>query len=165
MKAFALMLLFAGCLLLGREKASRCGDRLRLLTQLSAFVRTVRDSIAYAALSPDEILRRAAGRQDLRGASFLEKLSPEEVAREGFSSPWHRTVASLPLKEEERELLLSWGESLGKSDRDSQLLNCDNALRRLTEWKQTASEETEKQRRMWLSLGVIGGAFAVVMAV
>lgn len=165
MKTVVLVMIFAGCLMLGRIKACRCGERTRLLTDLCAFLRLARDSIAYACLSPDEILRSAARRQDLKQAAFLQTIDPSAVASEGFSRPWSETLSPLPLKEEERGLLLSWGETLGKSDRESQLLSCDGVLCRLTELKNDALRDTEKQSRMWLSLGAIGGAFAVVMLI
>lgn len=140
-------------------------DRARLLSALCTFIRTARESIAYLSMPPDRIIASATKRQDLKNAQFVQDLSRQNIADEGFYAPWSRAISVMPLKKEEAELLLSWGETLGKSDRENQLFACDIALNGLVQMKEVAEKETAKQGRMWMSLGAIGGAFAVILLI
>ncbi len=160
-----MIIVMAGMLFLGRIKASWYEERVRLLASMCTFVRMARESIAYLSLPPDGIVAAASGRQDMKNVAFLRELAASDIASEGFLTPWSKALSSLPLNEDERALLLSWGAVLGKSDRDSQIFSCDGALCALEKFKNDAAAEASKQGRMWTSLGAIGGVFAVIMLV
>ena len=107
----------------------------------------------------------ARGRKDLAETPFLVSLSSEPIPPTGFADAFRRSIEPLPLHDAERDVLLAWSETLGKSDRESQLFACDEALCRLNELQKEAEEEAGKQARMWTSLGAVGGAFAVILLI
>ncbi len=163
MKGVLLAVLFAGCVLFGKTKAEACKERPQTLQHLCAFVGLCRDGIVYACLSPGELVQQAARRSDLKEVAFIKKMDGLLREERTFFEAWQETLSPLPLCDEERGILLTWGETLGKSDRDSQRLSCEGVMERLMEKKNRAFGETEKQCRMWLSLGAVAGAFAVVL--
>ena len=104
-----MIIVMAGMLFLGRIKASWYEERVRLLASMCTFVRMARESIAYLSLPPDGIVAAASGRQDMKNVAFLRELAASDIASEGFLTPWSKALSSLPLNEDERALLLSWG--------------------------------------------------------
>ena len=125
----------------------------------------MREGILYRSLPPDELIRTALSRRDLKDAPFLAPLRETDFSSEDFGAAFHGSLAPLPLSDEERGVLSDFSETLGKSDRESQLFACDEALCRLNELCKKASEEAKKQSRMWTSLGALGGAFAVILLI
>ena len=165
MKPVALIFVMTGFLMLGRSKGNACSERARLLSALCTFLRTAREGILYRSLPPDEIVLTALRRKDLSKTPFLVSLSGEPITPNGFAAAFRKSLEPLPLRDTERDVLAAWGETLGKSDRESQIFACDEALCRLNELTRQAEEEAQKQSRMWTSLGAVGGALAVILLI
>ena len=64
---------------------------------------------------------------------------------------------------DERDVLLSFGERLGKSDREDQIVNCKSALAKLEFVIRSAREEQEKKSKFYITLGTLVGAATAMM--
>lgn len=119
----------------------------------------------YRLLPPDEIVRMAAERKDLKDTPFIVSLRKTDFSAGEFSASFQKACEPLSLNENERAVLLSWSETFGKSDRASQLFSCDETLCRLKSFYDEAKEEANKKGRLYLSLGVLGGVFVAVLLI
>ena len=97
----------------------------------------------------------------LRTASPIMKNAPEE----GFFEAWRDTFSSksLPIRESDRDLLLSFGASLGASDLAGQRALCEETRARLRRALGDAREEKKRFSRLGAVLPAFAGAAVIIL--
>lgn len=93
-----------------------------------------------------EFLRAAAGRLD--GDGDCHAAWQYGIAQYGRAAG---------LTSADRELLLHFGEELGRTDVEGQVENCQNCAAQLAQRLDTARQEAAAKHRLYLTLGVTGG--------
>jgi stage III sporulation protein AB len=165
--AGALLLVGAGTML-GWMHAGRLADRPAQIRRLVRMLGQLETEIAYGYTPLPEALARI-GRQpgDPLADLFHEaadRLAKEEAAvtetwRLALESVWGRTA----LKNGEKEIMLTLGNTLGASDREDQIRHLRLAAKQLETLEPEAAEEQRKYEKMWKSLGLLGGALVAVI--
>jgi len=75
------------------------------------------------------------------------------------------SAAALPLDHEDLDLLMDFGEMLGKSDREMQQAVLNMEKEKLSAMEQKAKEAAETTGRLYRNLGALLGAAAVILLI
>lgn len=154
--------------LLGVYASAGLSRRVSGLELAQRLIARVASQIRYTAAPAGEILLDAAAREEFRTLSFLQRL--QKLMGEGVELPsaWRQAVndgrAESRFTPADAELLLSFGDVLGKTDVEGQLENCRLFTGLLQEHLASARQQAAAKNRLYITLGVAGGmALALVL--
>jgi stage III sporulation protein AB len=153
---------------LGHLLARPYRRRPRELAALQVALHRLATEVRYAVPLPQAL--RAAGsgacppvRRLFEGAA--EQLGSPRGAT--AAEAWEQALAAAdPLSAwlpADRQILLDLGHVLGASGRAEQRRHLEHSLERLAAAEAEARAEAERQARMWVYLGVLGGAALVIL--
>lgn len=152
----------AGSGWLGLCAVGRLRRRERTLECLRLALGWLADELAFRLTPLPDLLGRLAREQAGPVGLFLQDvLAGLERDREGgLRQSWRQAmVRQLSfLKEEERQVLLEVGQTLGRFDAQAQAQALNRALRRLDAILAKAGEETGRLSRVYTALGLSAGA-------
>ncbi len=124
-------------------------------------------SFRYSGLDVFEACGRLASESSLSSLGFLSKLAEADYSDIiPFGERWKKSVSDWKecrLDNEERELLLSVGDFLGKTDLDGQIMSLEALRERFRERIAHLVPETEKRVKLCTSLSVLFGAAVLLM--
>ncbi|MDK2798707.1 MAG: stage sporulation protein [Clostridiales bacterium] len=96
-------------------------------------------------------------------SAYLLKQRTGITAQEAWSISVHQTREEMHLEKEDREILISFGNSLGCSDREQQLKNIHLACSKLALEEKKAEKLREKNEKLYKNLGVLGGILVALI--
>jgi stage III sporulation protein AB len=94
-----------------------------------------------------------------------EKLKSGEDIPSAWKSAANEAAGLLSLDSADMDILLRFGEALGRTDAEGQQANCSRCRESLKARLKDADDERVRRGRLYSSLGVLAGAFAVVMLI
>lgn len=168
------LLLFLICSLMGYRVAYRMAQRSRQLELIGRILHGIRTEIRYGNTALPEIfqgygrqLSSSGGSRDQVGGLWLEYLGQSLFCGISLEEAWPQSLKTCfgngILKKEDLELLEPLGFCLGHTDKDSQLEILMHYGVLVEEQQQKAKAEGDSQGRLSKSLGVLGGAFLLVL--
>lgn len=114
-----------------------------------------------------EACGRLASEDSLSSLGFLSSFAKAEYSDMiPFGERWKKAVSDWKecrLDNEEKELLLSVGDFLGKTDLDGQVMSLEGLRERFREKISQLVPETEKRVKLCTSLSVLCGAAILLM--
>lgn len=142
-----------------RQSRDYCRKIVSMLSDISVMIR-------HRALDVYEIVSELRYSGVYENVQFLYKLPEQYKTGENFHELW-RTVLSddLSLNDEERAILLNFGNSFGTSDIEGQLMNISAALEHFKVLELKRSEEYTRKGKMYRSIGLLFGMMAGIMIV
>ncbi len=163
-----LILKLCGCLAValsglavGLMKSKALYSRLDTLKRFDVFFSTLATILRYNA---DEI--RASTAAAAR-ASGLEFMSAEQNREIPFDTSWEQAVGNLPktyaLDNSDKELLISFGTKLGKTDVEGQLSHIELYRAMWQKRLSLAGEAAAQKSRLYKTLGLFGGVSAALL--
>ena len=151
-----IMIIFAGTML-GFLKSMSLKKRQESLGKILYSLRIMENEISYARCSMGDIFAKIT---KLGGICVdMEKGSAGAGLIASAESP------GLCLEKEEMEVITRFCENLGACDSVSQLKNIKNTVKSLEILEDTARLRYDKYGRMYRSIGVLAGAFAVIVLI
>ena len=142
-----------------RQRTAALEELLRWIRQLAAVMR-------YTAAPLGELLADSSLREGYPALPFLAALA-QQADGGSFSEIWRRSIDSeqgLAFTEEDRALLLRFGDQLGQTDIEGQLAHCALYVELLEERLAEAREAQRTKGHMYATLGVSGGlALAILL--
>lgn len=140
-------------------------QQLRLLSQA---IRLLESEIEYTVTPLPQALERVGNRTDSPiSMLFLEaarRLKAGDVSVESaFSDAIDSVRFELALKQADLEVLRDFGQTLGTSDRTTQVQQIQVLLTQLDRLLADARESQQKNERLWQYLGVISGLMIVIL--
>lgn len=124
-------------------------------------------SFRFSGLDVFEACGRLAAEGSLSSLDFLSVLAKAEYSDSiPFGERWKSAVSDwndCRLDNEEKELLLSVGDFLGKTDLDGQIMSLEGLRERFRERIAQLVPETEKRVKLCTSLSVLCGAAVLLM--
>ena len=165
--AGALLLVAAGALL-GWMHAGRLAERPAQIRRLVRLLSQLETDIAYGLTPLPEAFGRI-GRQATEPLASLFRTAAVRLERDGMAAPeaWRAALDSVweltAMKNAEKEIMLSLGNTLGATDRDDQVRHLRLAVKQLESLEPEAVEEQRRYEKMWKSLGLLGGALVAVI--
>ena len=145
-------MLSAAVVLAGVLAARRQKMRLRQLSQCVELIRFIAVEIRYGCAPVSDMLFGAAHNEAFGALEFLPKVETDAAC--DFAAAWRQAVeaaASLALKREEKAILLRFGESLGTTDSQTQLLLCERFAAQMK--KQLDEADARRAESLRLTLG------------
>lgn len=166
MKNILIILIMAICSLLGGYFSDRLRRKCRFLKDTAYMLEEFRLMIEFESAEVGEMIERLGNNKRLTELSFLIKISEEMYIGSDIGSIWEKAVEGQQygfLSNDEKEFIKDIGRKLGKSDVSGQL----NALKyeklELEKMIRSADEDNCRKSKLYRSLGVLCGAFIVIM--
>lgn len=137
------------------------GNFRKRLVQLRAAENMISQLILYFRCSGFDVYEaceKMAADDAFSSLDFLGNVKPADDER--FSEIWKKAISaqkSCMLDDEEKELIMSVGDFLGKTDLEGQLMSLGGIRDRLRECIEKAVPETEKKVKLYSSLSVLCG--------
>jgi stage III sporulation protein AB len=163
----AVFILFAATMF-GFAQASQYARRPRQIRQLIQALQRLETEMVYGYTPLSEALGRIAGQMpDPLAALFRDAASRMERAGSSARQSWQDAVRahwpSTAMRGNEQQILCQLGFTLGITDREDQVKHLRMAASLLQAEETTAWDEQKRYEKMWRSLGVLAGAFIVIL--
>ena len=169
LKLLGAVLVIAGAGWCGLVAVGRLRRRVRTLEELRAGLVWLEEELTFR-LSPlpgllERLGRERPGAVGLFFQDVLEGLrrDPEEGLRQSWRQAMVRRLDSL--KEEERQVLIEVGQTLGRFDAKTQGQTLTQAARRLDRIRTRAEEDVRRLGRVYTALSLAAGAAVVLVLV
>ena len=131
-------------------------DRVTLWKQSLLFLRRWETVLRYQAIPLHELGKVFSNPST--NPEYLNQCIANLDKGLAFPEAWEMAVRSLRLDEREKQVLMGFGEGLGRSDIEGQLAHCRMYLSLWQEHYAEAKEDLEKKGKLFLLLGFSGGA-------
>lgn len=155
--------------LFGFRMANRYAERSKQLRLFITALKILETEILYAATPLSEAASNIGERIQGPVGTFFAELGHKLREGQGVTAGeiWRETLAAhhmtLRLKEGDRDVLHSFGRTLGISDRQDQIKHIQLAVAHLGTEEQGAREEQSKNEKMWRYLGALMGLTLVIL--
>lgn len=168
MKVFGAVLIFTAAIWLGKELAKNLSDRPKQLRLLRTALQTLEAEITYGYTplheSADNLSRRIQEPISELFSLFSSRLVASEIDartawQESLDDIWPKTA----LKEPEYEVLLAFGETVGRHDRQTEQKHILLALTHLKQQEEEARDKQKKYEGMMKSLCILGGLLIILL--
>ncbi len=163
MKYVFILILFCGCTFMGYVFSRKYQKRKRffaslisLADKLSIEINFSRERLKVLVLNFDETTRKNLLGIDQKFVDFLDKKC--ELTSEIFKG-------IDILKQEEKDLILLFFKTLGRSDVENQTKEISSFVARFSEIKAICDQEQKKYGSLSLKLGIVAGLFLVIILI
>ena len=171
LKIIGIILVIGGSCVIGFTLSSTYSKRPVQLKILQSLIQMLRNEIRFMSSIITDAFERIGRSIDNPVASFftnaLEYLNNEESIN--IAQAWERAIyenmGKTALNKEDAEILISFGKMLGNSDIQGQLKNIEYTLQQLNLQQLKAEEAMKKYETMYKTLGILGGALAVILLI
>ena len=163
------MLVIGSATVIGYIMASKYAKRPEELRTLQAALQMLESEIAFSMSTlPQAFDRISHSFEHAVGKlfSYTSSLIKERTgitAKEAWIKALNACTPILHLEKQDREILMAFGNALGRLDKDSQIKNIHLACTKLSLEEKKAEELKYKYVRMYKSLGVLGGILIVLL--
>ena len=159
MKYIGLFLIFVCCTAGGMAMAGGVSRSLSLCEGMLAFVRHIRGRVSYYKAPVSEICT------SFQNEAFRRAGLDERIAQCGFPKALELERGALSLEEDAYEALRSFAGRLGSLSYDEQIADCDYIGEVLEAAIEIKRESIPAKRQIYSSMGVLGGAMAVLILI
>ncbi|MEK3890773.1 stage III sporulation protein SpoIIIAB [Bacillus sp. FSL K6-3431] len=155
---------------IGFEFSKRLSDRTKQLRLFRNSLQTLEAEIMYGHAPLEEAARRIASQLpkpvSLHYRLFADKLT---LAGATVMSAWEESLKETwqltALQRSEFEILLQFGENLGRHDRQTQQKQIMLALTHLEREEETARDKQKSYEKMTKSLGILSGILLIILLI
>ncbi|MDR3552712.1 MAG: stage III sporulation protein AB [Clostridia bacterium] len=169
LKVVGMILLFLVCVGAGMFAAQKLVRRASQLEALIGAVGFISTEIRYSATQMNVLLARLDAMAEYGRLKIFGFCGAGLDGRRGLSSVWESALEQsrpyLSLEEADYEALRVFGRSLGATDVEGQLANCENCRALLTQRLGVAREDQRRRGKMYSSLGVLTGVFFLILLI
>lgn len=143
--------------------------RPRELRALQSALQMLETEISYSLTSLPLALEKVARSGDLRVYDIFRITRELLISGEGYTpaEAWDeglkRAFPYLTLTDTDLEILSAFGKSLGASDREDQIKHIRLVLEQLSREGVKATEEKERNFKLWTYMGVLTGFVLVLL--
>lgn len=168
-KLFGGLLIIVSASLMGVIKASVYKNRANELRDLVLILQLLETEICYMSnILRDALLNCSRAKNDSKASIFFKSAAEFLANREMTSAEaWDKSVRDnlkcTSLKDEDTEILLGLGATLGTSDYEGQLKNIRFIIKQLEVQISKADADCIKYQDMYRKLGFLSGIAAVVI--
>lgn len=166
MRMVGAVMVAAGCIWLGDQKARRLTTRVRVLGSLQTALEQMERELRLRRM-PLPALMELLGHQaepPVRGLLQGCQAALNRLTEEPFGCAWERNVGQLTeLTESDRRILASLGQILGRYDGAGQAEAVAGTRRALEEQQEQARTDSLRLGRVYRAVGAAGGGFLVIL--
>ncbi len=159
------LLLAGGCTAAGMQAAARLTRRLTVIESWQTAVSQMAAELRCRNSALPDLVAQLARGGPLPLKSQFEVLAAKLKAPgdRRYAEVWRVWAMALPLGGEEREVVASVGEVLGRYELDSQLSALEGVSARLAQCQQRARGRRERLAKLYAMSGALGGLAAVIV--
>lgn len=154
---------------MGFWKSRQCAGRIHQLRELMRIVVFLKGEIAFARTTLPEALERISEKTELPFSACLKMIAErmKKCSGEEFSHILERTfretLENTYLEREDKEEFYQAARNLGYLDKEMQIHLLESYLREQEEKVEMLTEELPGKRKLCRSMGILGGAFLVIL--
>lgn len=169
LKLAGIILLMMGCVGLGVSKVSEEKRRINELRAIRRVIFRIQSEMAYGKRTLPEIcLILSKCTEDTYKQAFLEiynkfKENDGSILEDIWKAKLEKCMKELPLKEDEKAVLIRLPEHLGILDETIQAKNIGQSLDMIEERIKNAEHEYEGKSRVIMSISVMTGLFLIIL--
>lgn len=161
----AIMFSLAGAAI-GFSKADRLREKLEICRETAMLVEKSAILIRYQGLSVYELSANLKNCSGLSSLSFIKALPETFYEGENFHAQWKSAVNSqTDIPDEERKLILRFGDILGTSDIEGQLASIESIKQELSALEKRRSDCFIQKGRLYRSVGTLFGVMAGILVI
>lgn len=154
--------------LIGTVCGMKLSDRLKGMRdscrEIHAVLNKIASLISYRALDVYEIVSELKKDKFAHRLHFLEKLPDTYEPGTDFHEIWNNAVAQdKEMAEEERNILTSFGDTLGTSDIEGQLAAIESAIREIQMIEKMRNDDYYRKGKLYRSIGTLIGLMTGIM--
>lgn len=157
MKYIGLFLIFVCCTAGGMIVAGGVSRSLLLCEGMLQFVRHIRSQVSFYKTPVEEMCT------SFQNEAFHQSHLDTLIVEKGLECALVEKEGALLLEEDTFRALLSFSKRLGALSYDEQIADCDYVIQALEEAIVKKRENIPAKRQIYSSLGVLGGAMAVLI--
>ena len=168
-KIIGLCLLVISSSMIGFYKSLEFSERLTNLINLKWCFLLIKGEIRYQPSPLPELFQRISAKMEHKYKDIFQTLAQELQKKEGkgFSEiwgfVWKKEEQKLSFQKEDIEVLLTFGETFGYLDKETQLHNLEYLITQLEGQIQDAKQKKQSGQKLYQTLGVIGGFFLAIL--
>lgn len=167
LKIIGTVLIMSASVIWGAFMASKKYFRLKDLREMKRAYTVLRSEIDYGASALEDAAKNVAAKVDRPVRELFENFATEIGTKSEVWQIWGNAVENIKAGSgflpEDLEMFKSFGKTLGYLDKDMQLNNIDMQIDYINMKTAELEGSWEKERKMYLSLGTLGGALAAVL--
>ena len=159
MKYFGLILILTCSFLIGYQIKSSFTKRVSQLEKCIEMLELISINLSYISLDTVSILEMLINSDNLKEISFIDICLNLVNRGNNFYNSWNEALnsAEMYLKPQDKDILLSFGAMLGKSDIDGQIRNCEIGIQKLSVNLNKAKEQRDKYANLYFRLSIFSG--------
>lgn len=165
-KIVAIVIIMLCCYQIGYNQSLKLMKQVKLLREIEKMFVYIKNNISYVAKPLKEIFYELAHSKEFKELDFIETCNDNLKNGEKFELAFVSGVqkSELPLRQEDKELLISFGSQLGSSDIDGEMNKLAFYQDKLKILQKEATEKRDKLAKLYTSLGIFAGlALALVL--
>ena len=160
----ALLATFCGAFY-GMNRSEKLKKRMLICTEADKVFRLCETMIRSSGTDVYRMIS-VLKRENFSALCYIYKLSEEYSGERDFHSEWRELLLSeTHIPQEEKGILLDFGELLGTSDIEGQLNSIATQRSLMQECSQHRSEEYHSKARLYRSVGVLAGVMAGIIVI
>ena len=134
-------------------------NRIVLLEKIQILIDLTQTYIGFVNSDILSLIRTLTENSNLSDLSFLNDCMSTVIETEDFSCAWNKSVNDFrsSLTKEDKDILISFGSQLGKSDTQGQISNCELHKQRINSQIYKAEEIYKKHGNLYFNLCIISG--------
>lgn len=168
-KFVGICLLVISCGMIGFYKSMEFSERLTNLTNLKWCFLLIQGELSYQPSPLPILFQRISEKMDRRYKHIFCQLAQELQKKEEkrFSEIWRevwiKAQQNLAFQKEDTEVLLTFGETFGYLDRETQIRNIEYLITQVEEQMKDAKEKKQSGQKLYQTLGIVGGFFLAIL--
>lgn len=160
--------MLAAFALAGKIFSTRVKERVKTLEKFRLMLKLMQTEIEYVNAPTYELLKNASERKELKDLFFLSECLMKLNSGAPFDLSWQEAVKRTKppeLENEDLQLIISFGNSLGTTDQDGQLKLCGMYEELIVQKIQEARVKMKTHASLYSKLGIICGIAVVIILI
>lgn len=166
MKNVFLILIIILCTATGCCFSARLKQKCKFLKEIMYMLEEIRLLIEFESAEVGEIVQRLFNNKRLTELDFIRTITENLNEETDFGSLWEKSIEIQQyafLSADEKEFIKDIGRKLGKSDLNGQINAIKFEQNELKSMIRAADDDYCRKAKLYRSLGVLCGAFLVIM--
>ncbi len=141
--------------------------RIKTLECIVLMIKNIKAQISYTRIPLTDIIENLVSVEEYKSLKFLNMIRNDISKGKTFSKSWKKAVKAFVgingFKNEDAALLISFGETLGGTDINSQIENCETYINLLSLKLEQLKKNSKSKEKIYNSMGILAAALIVIL--
>lgn len=166
MKVLGVLMLSLACLCAGVRQSAKYRKNHLALKECVNLVGAFKTGILYTESTLENLVQQCSASGEFQALTFVSTLADEDFS-EPFYEIWHRCLiksrTQTLLGKQATDLLSSFGDKLGKTDRENQVRMCDGYLEAFGQLEKKERENLAGKVRISKTAGAAAAVLIIIL--